>query len=200
MTATTARYPATVDQDLVLATWGLAAVTLLLVIATFVGIARAERNAKSQLTVLGDQTNALVESAKATQAMADEMLEVRKAGLPLDIDVQLADDAGGGVFAARLSRAGPRGIVLVRSEILVGKDRIPAAEPVNYANFYLGGTTNTVDVREPFNRSGRDLLILRVTGAPENGLEQSVEFHFRIQPGGGFERLSVPLQYVSTWA
>jgi hypothetical protein len=43
------------------------------------------------------------------------------------------------------------------------------------------------------NPLGRDLLIVRVTGVPDNGLEQAIEFTYRILPGGrGFERLSSP--------
>ena len=183
-------------EPIVLATWGLVVVTLLLVVGTFVGIARAERHAAAQRSELAEQTAALVDGARATQAMADEMLEARRAARPLELDIELADDAGAGVFGARLCRAGALGIILVRSEILVGRDRMPAAEPVGYGNFYLGGSANEIDVHELFDPHGRDLLTLRVTGIPENGLEQAVEFHFRILPSGRFERLSSPLQ---TW-
>ncbi len=179
-------------EPIVVATWGLVIVTLLLVIATFVGIARAERTASAQRKELTAQTSALVTSAKATQAMADEMLEARRAEHPLELDVELTDDAQAGVFGARLTRTGPAGIILISSEILVGPDRLPAADLVRYGNFYLGGSAEEVGIHETFERQGRDLLTLRVTGIPENGLEQSVEFYFRILPSGKFERLSAP--------
>ena len=184
------------EDALVFATWGLVLVTGLLVVATIIGIGRGERHAERQLTRLAEQTTALVDAARASRAMADEMLEARRAACPLELDLELADDASAGVFGARLTRASDRGIILLQTEILVGRDRLHASDPVGYGNLYLGGSTNAIDLREPFDPHQRDLLILRVTGIPENGLEQSVEFHFRILPNGRYERLSSPLQ---TW-
>jgi hypothetical protein len=158
-------------EPIVIATWGLVVVTLLLVVITFVGIARAERHAAAQRTELADQTAALVDGARASQAMADEMFEARRAARPLELGIQLAADAGAGWFRASLLKIGALGIVLIRSEILVGRERVPACEPVGYGNFYLGGSTNTIDVNEQIDAHGRDLLTLRVTGIPENGRE-----------------------------
>jgi hypothetical protein len=163
--------------DIVGAAWGLVVVTAILVLATFVGIWKAERHATEQRSAAAEQTAALARAATATQAMADEMLEARRAANQLELEVELADDAGGSVFNGRLVRDGPAGIVLERAEILMGPDRLQGAEPLEYANFYLGGSANETSVNLPFERQGRDLLTLRVTGTPGNGLRQNGRVH-----------------------
>ena len=64
------------------------------------------------------------------------------------------------------------------------------------AGHYLGGSINKTSVSQTFDPSGRDLLTLRVTGTPENGVEQTIDSLFRIHPGGTFERLSTPMPEV----
>lgn len=102
----------------------------------------------------------------------------------------LEDGTGHGVFNARIWRTSGAAIVLVRTEVLAGRERLPAAEPTTHGNLYLGGTTSRYFVNQPCNRQGRDLVVLRVTGIPENGVEQSEEFLFRVLPNDALERLA----------
>jgi hypothetical protein len=133
---------------------------------------------------------ALSESAKATQAMADEMFEARKSERPLELRATLEDGTGPGVFVAKVWRASSEGIVIARAELLAGHDRIEAAQPTTYANQYLGGEYNQFHVNTTYDRQGRDLVVLRVTGTPANGVEQSVEFLFRVLAQDRLEPLS----------
>jgi hypothetical protein len=124
--------------------------------------------------------------------MAAEMLEARRAANPLEFDIVLGEEAGPGLFAGQILRTGAAGVILVRSELLLGRERVPGPEPVTYGNFYVGGSTNNVYINERFDPAGHDLVTLRVTGIPENGLEQSLDFQYRIAPTIGLERLSSP--------
>jgi hypothetical protein len=145
---------------------------------------------QEQAAALSASAAALANSAKATQAMADEMLEARRFERPLELEIGLTDGAGSGVFNARVWRTTGRAIVVSKSEVLAGKERLLASAPIVYGNMYLGGQTNLYFVNQPYDRQGRDLVILRVTGTPENGLEQSIEFLFRVLPSGQLERLT----------
>ena len=185
------------DDPLVTATAALALATGLLVITTWLQGRAQTRRADAEVGVLKEQAAALAasaaalaDSAKATQAMADEMLEVRKAEQPLDLEVGLEDGTGAGVFSAGVWRTSGTGVVITRTELLAGKERLPAAQPTIHGNLYLGGKSNRYFVNEPYDRHGRDLVVLRVTGIPENGVEQSREFLYRVLPSGGLERLT----------
>jgi hypothetical protein len=177
-------------EPIVVATWGLVAATALLVVLTFLNGRHHTKAEARQIAVLEAQAKALSESAQATaasaaanQAVADELLEQRKAQNPLELTAVLEDGAGDGVMNASVWRAGTAGIIVARAEILAGKERVPAAEPKFYGNLYLGGGTDKFYLNEPFNRKGHDLIVLRVTGTPENGLEQSREFVYRVTNG-----------------
>ena len=90
-----------------------------------------------------------------------------------------------------VERSGARGVVIRQVEILVGlgADQLSLHTEI-LANQYLGGGTERLYVREPFNPSGRDVLVLRITGQPEGGLEQVQDTLYRIPPDGPPTRLS----------
>jgi len=183
-----------------IATWGLVAVTALLVLRSYLDDKSHERRATAELAVLRQQADALTasasalsESARASQAMADEMLEARKAEHPLEVVAQLEEGTAPGRLVASVWRAGTAGIVIARADVLAGSERLMAAAPTMYANQYLGGQTAETQkfyVNSEYARQGKDLIVLRVTGTPENGIEQSREFLYRVLPSGQLEALS----------
>ncbi len=187
-------------DPIAIATWGLAGVTLLLVVFSAAQdlmirrqSKRADERAKEQMALLGRQADALTASAEASQAMADEMLEARKAANPLRIRIdkqQLQPGAVTGYFF----NDGDRAEILLRSELLVGSE---AVTDENWGNAYLapGSSGQYFSYRFPVGPS--DLLTLRVTGRPQNGLVQSREFLYRIRPGGMPEDLQ---QNQETWS
>ncbi len=187
-------------MDIVQATELLAGVTLLLVLGQTVlaGVAFMQyRAAKTQAAdqrrateVLEDQARALQATATATQAMADESLAVRRAAVPLELAI-VPHEPSPGVLSVAVERSGGRGVVVREVEILVGlgadQERVHVE---TYANMYLGGGIERFYIHQSFNPNGRDVLILRITGQPEGGLEQVQETFFRIPPAGPPMRLS----------
>ena len=187
-------------MDIVQATELLALVTFLLVIgqAVLTGVAVLQYRAAKTMAadqrrateVLEDQARALQETATASQAQADESLASRRAAVPLDL-VIVPHDPTSGVLSVMVERSGARGVVIRQVEILVGlgADQL-SVHTEAFANQYLGGGTERFYVREPFNSSGRDVLVLRITGQPEGGLEQIQDTLYRIPPNGPPTRLS----------
>jgi len=148
----------------------------------------ADARDREQMAVLKRQADALVDSAKASQSMADEMLEARRSANPLRLRVELQEPRLPGGFAAFLWNDGDRAEVILHSEMLIGAEVI---EPTNWGNLYLEPRG-----RHPLNFLfvvGRgDLLTFRVTGRPKDGPEQMREFLFRIRPDGTLEDLDQP--------
>lgn len=190
-------------MDIVQATELLAGVTLLLVIgqAVLAGVAFMQYRAARTLAtdqrrateVLEDQARALQATATASQAMADESLAARRAAVPLDL-VVVPYEPTAGMLSVTVERSGLRGVVIRRVEILVGFDADLLQVHVEaYANMYLGAGTERFHIRQAFNPNGRDLLVLRITGQPEGGLEQVQETLFRIPPSGPPQRLSIAI-------
>jgi hypothetical protein len=183
------------EQPLVIATWGLVVATLLLgVVSCFqyrsiTSQARAtEKRDLQQMAVLERKADALADSAKASQSMADEMLEARRAASPLRLRVELDESPVSGSFAASLVNDGDRAEVIVRSEILVGSHVV---EPTNWANLYLE-PRGSYPLLSLFEVGRADLLTLRVTGHARDGVLQTREFLFRIKPDGTLQDLDHP--------
>jgi hypothetical protein len=187
-------------MDIVQATELLAGVTLLLVIGQAVLAAVAfmqYRAAKTLATdqrrtteVLEDQARALQSTAAASQALADESLAARRAAVPLSL-VILPHEPTPGVLSVAVERSGGRGVVIRHVEILagLGADQL-LLHTETFANLYLGGGTERFYIRQPFNPTGRDVLVLRITGQPEGGIEQAQDTLYRIPPNGPPTRLS----------
>ncbi len=187
-------------MDIVQATELLAGVTFLLVVgqaalaaAAFLQYRAAKDLAADQrrvTAVLEDQARALQATAAASQAMADESLAARRAAVPLDL-VILPHEPSPGVLSVAIERSGGRGVVIKTVEILagLGVDQL-LLHAETYANAYLGAGTERLYVHQPFNPSGRDILVLRVVGHAEGGIEQAHETLFRIPPSGPPARLS----------
>lgn len=140
--------------------------------------------------VLEDQARALQSTAAASQALADESLAARRAAVPLGLAI-LPHDPTPGVLSVVVERSGGRGVVIRQVDILAGL----GAEQLRlhsetFANLYLGGGTERFYIREPFNPTGRDVLVLRITGQPEGGLEQAQDTLFKLPPDGPPVRLS----------
>lgn len=182
-------------EPIVIATWGLVVATLTLSIVSWLQYRSIRSQAttvdardREQMAVLTRQAEALADSAKASQSMADEMLEARRSANPLRLRVELLEPRLPGGFAAFLWNDGDRAEVILHSEILMGGDVV---EPTNWGNLYLEPRG-----RHPLNFNfevGRgDLLTFRVTGRPKDGLEQTREFLFRIKPDGSLEDLDQP--------
>lgn len=183
-------------EPIVLATWGLVLATLLLACVSLLqylsvrrDVAGTDARSREQLAVLDRQAEALSKSAKASQAMADEMLAARRAANPLLLRVEQRERAMG-IFDAVLHNSGDRAELISRTEILLGSNEsaVVVADEA-WANLYLapGGTGQSI--RHAFDVGERDLLTLRVAGRPQDGLEQTREFLFRILPNGTLEDL-----------
>lgn len=124
---------------------GLSGVTAPLVASNAVESHAQSRQARAQLEVLEEEVAAVTETAKVQASsaaalfespevihpMAVEMLEVRKAGRPLDLEVRLQDGASTGVPNAGIWSGGETGIHTLRTGVLAERDRTEAAAPTN---------------------------------------------------------------------
>jgi hypothetical protein len=182
-------------EPIVVATWGLVVATLSLCVVSYLQYRSirsqakiAEERDREQMAVLKRQADALADNAKASQAMADEMLEARRSANPLRLRVELHEPRLSGSFAAFLCNDGDRAEVILRSEVLLGSTLV---EPTNWGNLYLEPQGRHPLV-SAFPVGSRDLLTLRVTGRPKDGIEQTREFLYRIKPDGTLEDLDEP--------
>jgi hypothetical protein len=150
-------------------------------------------NQERATQALEQQAAALTVSAAAlsasAQAAADEMRIARVAANPIKLSVNLAKQTPG-VFNGRLTNQATVGLIVHEIAFAFGKDRIPGVA-YGQANLYFN-PRGSHPFSAPYDRSGRDLLILRVTGEPENGLLQTNELVFRILPSGHLQALSEP--------
>jgi len=136
-------------EPIVLATWGLVAVTALLVFVGWRQGAEARKDAATraaredaQLAALREQALALGAAAAAQHAVANEMLEARKAANPLRVVVERDPKAAPGIFQARIRGAFGVATVLHRVAIHVGQGPRVPEEPVvvrDNGNAYLTG-------------------------------------------------------------
>jgi hypothetical protein len=182
-------------DPIALATWGLAGVTALLVLFSYRQdrmirnqSKTADERAKEQMKLLGRQVEALRDSAEASQAMADEMLQARKSANPLRIAIRNQSLALGGI-GGDICNDGDRPAVLIRSDLLVGSEVVAGNDwpqsvlaPGNVGEYFF----------YRFKVAHADMATLRVTGRPQDGVEQSREFLFRIRPDGTPEDLAAP--------
>jgi hypothetical protein len=187
-------------EPIVAATWGLVVVTGLLVVISILQYKTVRRQAadertaaagrevreQAQLAALGEQAAALQAAASADQAVVAEMIEGRKAENPLQIEVE-RHEAEPGYFTATIMGVHGAATILREVTLHVGQGVNVPDEPVarlTYGNAYLTGAGGQW-IREqfltpPFETSAGDLLVVRVTGRPANGLEQTREFLYRI--------------------
>jgi hypothetical protein len=126
----------------------------------------------------------MTRSAAATQAMAAEMLEARRAANPLELRIEQRDKHGG-VLDAIVYNIGGRAAVIQRTEI--ESNGLTSGD--NWGNVYLAPGGRGQPIRYPYDTSHGDLVTLRLTGRPSDGLEQTREYLFRIQPDGTLEDL-----------
>lgn len=185
-------------DSLVTATWGLVAVTFLLVAATVVQFFATRRQAQGAaerenrtLDLLATQTAALAASATANQAVADEMLAARKAANPLDLTLEKGELTPG-TLHYRIRNQGERPVILATTELLRGQGDSLAWTSVKrerWSNVSLAPSGPGHYVYYEFEVGEGDLLKLVVQGRPQDGLEQSREFLFRIKPDRTLEDL-----------
>jgi hypothetical protein len=180
-------------MDIVEATEVLATVTGGLVVLGVLQFVTARRQAADQR----EATKALAASARATQAMADEMLEERRGRHPLGVQVERRT-AEPGVFEATIRGVFGQATILRRLTLHVGQGMNVPDEPVakvEYGNAYLTGTdgqyVHEVFASPPFDSATGDLLVVKVTGRPQNGLEQTREFLYRIEPERTLKSLAI---------
>ena len=134
-------------------------------------------------------------SASASQAMADEMLETRRSANPLRLRVELQEPRVSGGLAAFLCNDGDRAEVILETVIFVGGPGSGAGvvEPTNWGNLYLE-PKGRYPLVSTYQVGRGDLLTLRVTGRPKDGVEQTREFLYRIKSDGTLEDLDQPRQ------
>jgi len=185
-------------EPIVVATWGLVAVEALLVVGSFLQyrtIRRqtdaADQRDREQMAILTRQTDELATSARASHAMVEQVIEVRKAENPLRLvikDRTLQPNVLGGV----LYNDGDRAQILLRAELLLGQNLV---DTMAWGNCYLRPSTTHGDgqpFRFQFSLGSSDLVTLRITGRPQDGLEQTREFLFRVLGTGALEDLGQP--------
>ena len=189
--------------------WALVIVTGLLVIASALQYVQSRSSTRAQekaTKVLEEQAAALAATAKANQAVADEMLEARRRAIPLELLVVDADPTNG-MLNVQIKRNGDRGIWILKAEVLVG---VPGDEKVvftnPYGNCYLGAGRNSVYVRAQIGGVQGDSVRLLVTGRPEGGLEQVHETLFwinadkpptKLSTEGDWGRLEGPISTIA---
>jgi hypothetical protein len=181
------------------ATLVLATVTGLLVLATIAlaviaglqyrTIARSAEDQREATAVLRAQAVALSESASAAQATVNELLEQRKAANPLGLVVQRAGAQAGELVATIYTRVNAAPAILHSADLFLGQGPRLEAEPVDrvvFGNAYVtneqGAPIKLVFAHSPFQEARGDLAVLRVTGKPRDGLEQTREFLYRVSP------------------
>jgi hypothetical protein len=144
------------------ATWGLFAVTGLLVIFSAL------------------QTLSIRASARASRAIVDEMVLARREANPLRLRIDPLHLQVGAI-GGYLRTDGDRAEMLVRSDWLMNG---AVVETTPWENSYLAPQGEGQYFHHQFKVANGGLLTLRVTGRPEGGLEQTREFWFQILPGG----------------
>jgi hypothetical protein len=168
---------------LVLATIALAVIAGLQVRMT----ARQTADQREATAVLRAQAAALSESAAAGKATANELFEQRKAANPLGLVVQRAGGQPGELVATIYARTNAAPAILDRAELYLGQGSNLEANPADrivFGNAYVtnesGAPINLVFARPPFDEARGDFAVLRVTGKPRDGLEQTREFLYRV--------------------
>ena len=183
-------------EPIVVATWGLAAATGLLVFVSFLQYKAIRRQAdtadvrdRDQMAILTRQTDELAASARASSAMVEEMIEARKAANPLRLAIKDRTQQTN-ILGGVLYNVGDRAEILLRAELLVGQDVV---DSMAWSNCYLRPSTTVGDgqpFRFQFPLGASDLVTLRITGRPQDGLEQTREFLFRVTGSGALEDLA----------
>ena len=141
----------------------------------------------AQLAALSEQAAALKATAAAQQAIVAEMIEDRKTANPLKVALQ-RHTADPGYFDATISGVHGTATVLRRVTFHVGQGVSvpdePTVPPLVFGNAYLTGKGGQLIHEQflapPFTTASGDLLVVRVTGRPANGLDQTLEFLYRI--------------------
>ena len=126
----------------------------------------------------------MARSAAATQAMAEEMLETRRAGNPLLLRIERREKHSG-VLDGVVYNTGERAVVIRRIEI----ESSANVNGDDFGNAYLAPGGRGQPFRYLYDPAHGDLVTLRVTGRPSDGIEQTREFLFRILPDGTLEDL-----------
>jgi hypothetical protein len=137
------------------------------------------------MAILARQADELSRSARASQAMADEMLQARKLANPLKLQIN-EPIFGVRAIGGHLCNAGDRVVILLRTQLLVGTEEV-LDEPWSDTYLESGSTGQHFAYRFPFDverRDGSMSLTLRVTAQPRDGLAQTRDFLYLIQPDG----------------
>lgn len=180
-------------EPIVLATWGLVVATLVLAVLGALQLwtvyrqgrnqaaaaAEQRQREEAQLTLYGRQAESLSSSAAASRAMATEMRAARIEGNRLLLRFNLHEAAERTIEGA-IENMGERAVIVRLLEYTIGEGSEPFLSRL-YANQYLA-PRDGMFASESFPSDQGDLLIIRVHGRPADGIEQTVEFLFRIGP------------------
>ena len=193
-------------DPLVVATWGLVVATLTLASVSVLQYrsirqqgkdqaadsSRRNQRQTEQLDALDRQATALAASAKASQAMADELRATRVAANPLRLRLDRRA-ASPGMFEGAIYNDAERAVIVKLVQFAIGEGVEPFTEN-RYGNAYLspGSNPGGLFLSQQFPTDQGDLLVVRVTGRPADGLEQTAEFLYRITPDHTPEDLGPP--------
>ena len=157
------------------ATWGLVLATVALVATAAVqyrdGRQRAAESAEREersLRVLSEQAAALAASAKANQAVAEEMFAARKAANPLTLTLKKGELTPG-TFQYQILNVGERPVILLATELLRGQGsdvEWTTVQRDNWGNIYLAPSGDGHYVNYVYGEGGGDLLRFVVAGRP----------------------------------
>jgi hypothetical protein len=198
-------------EPIVQATWGLVVATAILggvTLLQYLTVRRQasderkaaterQRHEEARLAALSDQAAALKATAAAQQAVVAEMIEDRKAGNPLRVEL-VRRPADPGYFDGTVTGVHGAATVLRRVTFHIGQGvnvpDEPVVPPLVFGNAYLTGASGQLIrvqfLAPPFDKASGDLLVVRVTGRPANGIEQTLEFLYRITPERTLEDLA----------
>jgi hypothetical protein len=139
--------------------------------------------------VLREQARALAAAASASDAMAGEMLAARTASNHLELRVEMVTPARPGHLTMKLTGVHGKATIITSTEVYVGQGNALVDKPTaakRYGNAYLTGDDgiliDEVFAQPTYDTTDGDLLVLRVTGRPQDGVEQTREFLWRVQP------------------